>query len=76
MPLKEKRNKNLMTYDRACIFSHNLVIHKDEKGEPGIVNKISAMAIALVRPYFEFTKFSGQKLVKTNTISVSQKTGG
>ena len=41
-----------------------------------IINQAGGDGLVLVRQEFEFTKFSGKKLVKSHTISVSQKTEG
>jgi hypothetical protein len=40
------------------------------------VNQVGFAGIILGRIDFEFSKFSGKKISKTESISVSQKTGG
>lgn len=57
-------------------FFDDPISGKNKKGDDMIVNQVGGAGIVLVRLYFEFTKFSGKKLAKSHTISVSQKTGG
>ncbi len=56
-------------------FDHS-ISRNSKKGDHMIINQVGGAGIVFVRLYFEFTKFSGKKLAKSHTISVSQKTGG
>jgi 2',3'-cyclic-nucleotide 2'-phosphodiesterase (5'-nucleotidase family) len=51
----------------------NTINYKNKNIDFIIMNQAGGAEKVLVRRGFEFTKFSGKKLVKSHTISVSQK---
>ena len=73
---KETKTGNGITRCCAHHFSDDPLSGNDKKTDDRIENQEGGDGIVLVRLYFEFTKFSGKKLAKSHTISVSQKTGG
>jgi 5'-nucleotidase len=72
---KETENIDLIIGGHSHTFFDNPVSYKNKKGDDVIVNQVGFAGIILGRLDFEFTKFSGRKLAKSHTISVSQKTG-
>jgi len=73
---KETENIDLIIGGHTHTFLDNPVTYKSKKGDDVIVNQVGWAGIVLGRLDFEFTKFSGKKMAKSHTISVSQKTGG
>lgn len=73
---KETSNIDLIIGGHTHTFFDNPVTYKNKKGDDTIVNQVGWAGIVLGRLDFEFTKFSGKKLAKSHTISVSQKTDG
>lgn len=73
---KETANIDLIIGGHTHTFLDNPVTYKSKKGDDVIVNQVGWAGIVLGRLDFEFTKFSGKKMAKSHTISVSQKTGG
>jgi 5'-nucleotidase len=71
---KETENIDLIIGGHSHTFFDNPVSYKNKKGDDVIVNQVGFAGIILGRLDFEFTKFSGRKLAKSHTISVSQKT--
>jgi 5'-nucleotidase len=57
-------------------FLDNPVVFPNRNGRDVIVNQVGFAGIILGRIDFEFSKFSGKKISKTESISVSQKSGG
>ena len=51
-------------------------MYKNKNGNDVVVNQVGFAGLILGRLDFEFTKFSGKKLVKNHAIQVSQKSGG
>lgn len=73
---KETENVDLIIGGHTHTFLDNPIEYKNKKGDSVIVNQVGFAGIILGRLDFEFSKFSGKKLAKSHTISVSQKTGG
>lgn len=73
---KSTENIDLIIGGHTHTFLDNPVIFKNKKGSDVIVNQVGWAGIILGRLDFEFSKFLGKNLVKTHTISVSQKSGG
>ena len=73
---KETRNIDCIIGGHTHTFFDKPVVYKNKKGDDVIVNQVGWAGIILGRLDFEFTKFSGKKLAKSHTISVSQETGG
>ena len=57
-------------------FLNNPVIYKNKNGSDVVVNQVGFAGIILGRLDFEFSKFSGKKMSKSHSISVSQKMPG
>ncbi len=57
-------------------FLEKPVIFSNKNGSDVVVNQVGFAGIILGRMDFEFSKFSGKKISKSHTISVSRKTGG
>ena len=72
---KETENIDLIIGGHTHTFFDNPVDYKNKKGDDVIVNQVGFAGIILGRLDFEFSKFSGKKMAKSHTISVSQKTG-
>lgn len=72
---KETEDIDLIIGGHTHTFFDNPVTYKNKKGNDVIVNQVGWAGIVLGRLDFEFSKFSGKKLAKSHTISVSQKTG-
>lgn len=73
---KESEHIDLIIGGHSHTFLDNPVVWKNKKGEDVVVNQVGFAGILLGRLDFEFSKFSGKKLVKNFNLSVSQKTGG
>ncbi|HMU47014.1 MAG TPA: metallophosphatase [Chitinophagaceae bacterium] len=72
---KESENIDLIIGGHTHTFFNAPVVYKNKKGSDVIVNQVGWAGLVLGRLDFEFSKFSGKKMVKTHSISVSQKTG-
>jgi 5'-nucleotidase len=73
---KETENIDVIIGGHTHTFLDKPIVYKNKKGSDVIVNQVGFAGIILGRLDFEFSKFSGKKLSKSHTISVSQKTGG
>jgi 5'-nucleotidase len=73
---KGSENIDLIIGGHTHTFFDNPVSYKNKKGDDIIVNQVGFAGIILGRLDFEFTKFSGKKLIKSHSISVSKKTSG
>ncbi len=73
---KATENIDLIIGGHTHTFLDNPVVFKNKNGSDVIVNQVGWAGIILGRLDFEFSKFSGKNLVKSHTISVSQKSGG
>jgi 5'-nucleotidase len=73
---KETENIDLIIGGHTHTFLDNPVIYKNRKNDDVVVNQVGFAGIILGRLDFEFSKFSGKKMIKSHTISVSQKSGG
>ncbi|MGH2552542.1 MAG: bifunctional metallophosphatase/5'-nucleotidase [Chitinophagaceae bacterium] len=73
---KESMYIDLIIGGHTHRFFNNPITYKNKKGDDIIVNQVGWSGIVLGRLDFEFTKFSGKKLAKFHTITVSQKTDG
>jgi 5'-nucleotidase len=73
---KESENIDLIIGGHTHTFLESPVKYKNKKGDDVIVNQVGWAGIFLGRLDFEFSKFSGKKLVKNHSISVSQKSVG
>lgn len=72
---KESENIDLIIGGHTHTFFNAPVVYKNKNGSDVIVNQVGWAGLVLGRLDFEFSKFSGKKMVKTHSISVSQKTG-
>ncbi len=73
---KETYDIDLIIGGHTHTFFDNPITYKNKKADDIIVNQVGWAGLVLGRLDFEFTKFSGKKLAKSHTISVSQKTEG
>jgi 5'-nucleotidase len=73
---KETQNIDLIIGGHTHTFFDKPLTYKNKKGDDVIVNQVGWAGIVLGRLDFEFSKFSGKKMVQNHNISVSQKTGG
>jgi 5'-nucleotidase len=73
---RESENIDLIIGGHTHTFLSNPTVYKNKLGNDTIVNQVGFAGIILGRLDFEFSKFSGQKMVKSHSISVSQKTVG
>lgn len=73
---KNLKNFDLIIGGHSHTFLETPVTYKNKKGNDVIVNQVGWAGIVLGRLDFEYTKFSGKKMTKSHTISVSQKTDG
>lgn len=73
---KESGDIDLIIGGHTHTFLDQPVIYKNKSGNDVVVNQVGFAGLILGRLDFEFTKFSGKKLAKSHTISVSQKSGG
>ncbi len=69
-------NIDLIIGGHTHTFFEKPVIYKNKKGDDVVVNQVGWAGIILGRLDFEFSKFSGKKMVKNHNISVSEKSGG
>lgn len=73
---KESENIDLIIGGHTHTFLDEPLVYKNKKGDDVVVNQVGFAGLILGRLDFEFTKFSGKKLVKNHAIQVSQKSGG
>jgi 5'-nucleotidase len=73
---KQSENIDLIIGGHTHTFLDQPLVYKNKKGDDVVVNQVGFAGLILGRLDFEFTKFSGKKLAKSHTISVSQKSGG
>ncbi|HRX92658.1 MAG TPA: metallophosphoesterase [Chitinophagaceae bacterium] len=71
---KESEYIDLIIGGHTHTFLNAPVKVKNKKGNDVIINQVGWAGIILGRMDFEFTKFSGKKLIKSDNISVSKKT--
>ena len=72
---KETKNIDLIIGGHSHTFMEQPVAYKNKSGHDTFVNQVGFAGIILGRLDFEFSKFSGKKMLKNQNISVSQKTG-
>ncbi len=73
---KESKNIDLIIGGHTHTFFEKPLVFQNKNGDDVVVNQVGWAGIILGRLDFEFTKFSGKRLVKNHNIFVSQKTGG
>lgn len=73
---KETENIDLIIGGHTHTFFEQPLTYKNKKGDDVVVNQVGWAGIVLGRLDFEFTKFSGKKILGNRNISVSQKSGG
>jgi 5'-nucleotidase len=73
---KESENIDLIIGGHTHTFFEKPLVFQNKNGSDVVVNQVGWAGIILGRLDFEFSKFSGKKLVKNHNIFVSQKTGG
>lgn len=73
---KESDNIDLVIGGHTHSFLEKPLVYTNKKGNDTVVNQVGFAGIILGRLDFEFSKFSGKKMVKNHNLSVSQKTGG
>lgn len=71
---KESENIDLIIGGHTHSFLEEPLVYKNKNGNDVVVNQVGFGGIILGRLDFEFSKFSGKKLIKNHNISVSQKT--
>lgn len=72
---RETENIDLIIGGHTHTFLDNPLVYKNKNGNDTVVNQVGFAGIILGRLDFEFSKFSGKKLVKNHNIIVSQKSG-
>ncbi len=70
---KETAGIDLIIGGHTHTFLDAPVLFKNKKGEDVLVNQVGWAGIMLGRLDFEFSKFSGKKMVKSHTLSVAKK---
>jgi len=73
---KESENIDLIIGGHTHTFLDSPAKYTNKKGDDVIINQVGWAGIILGRLDFEFSKFSGKKLAKNHSITVSQKSGG
>lgn len=73
---KQSENIDLIIGGHTHTFLNEPLVYKNKMGSDVVVNQVGFAGIILGRLDFEFSKFSGKKLAKSHSISVSQKSGG
>lgn len=73
---KESEHIDLIIGGHTHTFLDAPVVFRNKAGQDVLVNQVGFAGLILGRLDFEFSKFSGKKMVKSQTISVSQKSGG
>jgi len=72
---KETANIDLIIGGHTHTFLDDPVVLKNKNSNDVIVNQVGFAGIILGRLDFEFSKFSGKKLAKSHSISITKKTG-
>jgi 5'-nucleotidase len=72
---KESEYIDLIIGGHTHTFLEAPIVYKNKKGEDVIVNQVGWAGINLGRLDFEFSKFSGKKLSKSSSITITKKTG-
>ena len=73
---RESENIDLIIGGHTHTFLDEPLKYTNKNGNDVIVNQVGFAGIILGRLDFEFSKFSGKKMVKNHNLPVSQKTGG
>ena len=73
---KESSDIDLIIGGHTHTFLDEPLKYTNKNGNDVIVNQVGFAGIILGRLDFEFSKFSGKKLVKNHNLSVSQKSAG
>ena len=73
---KQTTNIDLIIGGHTHTFFEKPLVFQNKNGDDVVVNQVGWAGIILGRLDFEFSKFSGKKLVRNHNIFVSQKTGG
>ncbi|MEN9549648.1 MAG: hypothetical protein RIR12_2239 [Bacteroidota bacterium] len=73
---KETAHIDLIIGGHTHTFLNEPVKLKNKNGEDVVINQVGFAGIILGRLDFEFSKFSGKKLVQNHNIAVSQKSEG
>ncbi len=73
---RESEHIDLIIGGHTHTFLDQPLVYKNKSGNDVLVNQVGFAGLILGRLDFEFTKFSGKKLVKNHAIQVSQKSGG
>ncbi|MBK6828362.1 MAG: metallophosphatase [Chitinophagaceae bacterium] len=73
---KESSDIDLIIGGHTHTFLDDPLKYTNKNGNDVIVNQVGFAGIILGRLDFEFSKFSGKKLVKNHNLSVSQKSAG
>ena len=73
---KETENIDLIIGGHTHTFLDAPLKYTNKSGREVLVNQVGFAGIILGRLDFEFSKFSGKKMVKNNNLTVSQKTPG
>ena len=72
---KQTKDIDLIIGGHTHTFLEEPVVYKNKEGDDVIVNQVGWAGINLGRLDFEFSKFSRKKMIKSNTILVTKKTG-
>jgi 5'-nucleotidase len=72
---KETEHIDLVIGGHTHTFLDNPVVVKNKKGDDVVVNQVGWAGIVLGRLDFEFSKFSGKKMVNSHSITVTEKSG-
>ena len=73
---KSSEHIDLIIGGHTHTFLDQPLKYTNKKGDDVLVNQVGFAGIILGRLDFEFSKFSGKKMVKNHNLTVSQKTGG
>lgn len=73
---KQTENIDLIIGGHTHTFLDAPLKYTNKTGKEVLVNQVGFAGIILGRLDFEFSKFSGKKMVKNNNLTVSQKTPG
>lgn len=73
---KESYEIDLIIGGHTHTFLERPLVYTNQKGRDVLVNQVGFGGILLGRIDFEFSKFSGQKILKTKKILISPKTSG
>lgn len=71
---KETEGIDLIIGGHTHTFFDNPITYKNKKGDDVIVNQVGWAGIVLGRIDFEFSKFSGKKIIGNHNLFVSRKT--